>query len=67
MKKIAKILGLVLFKIKKLVNYCVRVYLSSKFSKVGKDVYVGQGGIFTYENIENILVGMPVGCSCGVQ
>ena len=52
MKKIAKIFGALFFKIKKLVNYCIRVYLSSKFSKIGKNVFVGHGGIFTYENIE---------------
>lgn len=52
MKKIAKIFGALFFKIKKLVNYCIRTYLMSKFSKMGKDVYIEHGGIFAYKNIE---------------
>lgn len=52
MKKLFKILGAILFKIKKLENYLIRLYLSSKFAKIGKAVFIGNGGIFTYKNIE---------------
>ncbi len=52
MRKIAIFSGFMFLKIKKLVNYCIRTYLMSKFSKIGKKVYIGHGGIFTYENIE---------------
>lgn len=52
MKKIICVIGFVLYKGKEFYNFFVRKYLDSKFSKIGKDVYVGKNGIFTYKNIE---------------
>ena len=37
---------------KKFVNRCLREYYITKFSSVGKDVYIGQNGVFHFKNIE---------------
>lgn len=52
MKILIRIIGAGVFYIKKTKNYFLKKYLASKFSSVGNDVYIGNNGIFTYENIE---------------
>lgn len=45
------LMGKILWYIKRACNFCIKKYLKSKFSKCGKDVYLGNNGIATYENI----------------
>ena len=52
MKKISCFIGCLFYQLKRIYNLCVRRYLTSKFSSVGNKVYVGNGGIFSYKNIE---------------
>lgn len=52
MKKISCFIGYLFYQLKRIYNLCVRRYLTSKFSAVGNKVYVGNGGIFSYKNIE---------------
>ena len=52
MNTIIRYVGCLLFKLKKGCNFFIRRYIISKFSSVGAGVYIGQNGIFTYENIE---------------
>lgn len=46
------LIGKIISSIRQAGNHFVRVYVTSRFSKVGKHVYVGHDGIFTFENIE---------------
>ena len=52
MKKIISLVGCFLFYLKKGYNFFIKRYILNKFSSVGKNVYIGNNGIFTYENIE---------------
>ena len=52
MKKLITLVGCLFFKLKKCYSFFIREYIISKFSSVGSDVYIGQNGVFTYENIE---------------
>ena len=47
-----RIIGIFVFYIRRFNNYCLKKYLTCKFSSVGKNVYIGNNGIFTYRNIE---------------
>lgn len=49
---LSRIIGACIFKIRKVNNYFLKKYLKSRFRSVGNDVYIGNNGIFTYENIE---------------
>ncbi len=52
MKKVISFIGWFLYQFKRVYSFCVRRYLTSRFSVVGNKVYVGNGGIFSYKNIE---------------
>ena len=47
-----RIIGVFVFYIRKFNNYCLKKYLTCKFSSVGRNVYIGNNGIFTYRNIQ---------------
>ena len=47
-----RIIGVFVFYIRRFNNYCLKKYLTCKFSSVGRNVYIGNNGIFTYRNIE---------------
>ena len=47
----ARIVGSIIYKMRKCGDYFVRKYITAQFSSVGKDVYIGKNGIFTYKNI----------------
>lgn len=51
MKKISNLIGHLLFDIDRLKYFFIRRYVTSRFSKIGKDVYIGKNGIFSYQNI----------------
>ena len=73
---ISKIIGAIVFKARKCSNFFIRRYISTKFAALGKNVYVGNNGIFTYENIfigDDVYIGANavfqssyVRCVCGV-
>ena len=46
-----KILGALLWHIRRGCSFLVKRYLKSKFAECGTDVYLGNNGIATYENI----------------
>ena len=46
------ILGAIFHFVGKIIRYYIRKYDLSRFKKVGKDIYIGMNGIFTYKNIE---------------
>lgn len=52
MKKLSCFIGRFLFQFKRMYDYFVRKYTISRFSKVGNRVYIANGGIFTYNNVE---------------
>lgn len=52
MKTLITLIGRLFYMLKRCCNFFIRGYITSKFSSVGSDVYIGQNGIFTYENIE---------------
>lgn len=57
---ISKIIGAIVFKARKRSNFFIRRYISTKFAALGKNVYVGNNGIFTYENIfigDDVYIG----------
>ena len=45
------LIGWVCFKLKKIFNFFIKKYQKYKFNKIGKSVYIGDNGIFTYKNI----------------
>lgn len=48
----AALLGGLIYKLRRVSAFFVRKYVISSFSSVGKGVYVGNNGIFTFKNIE---------------
>lgn len=45
-------IGCMLYLIKRINNHFIRKYISRKFFKFGRNVYIGPNGIFSFKNIE---------------
>lgn len=53
-------LGFIFYNLRRIYNYSIKKYLSTKFKKIGKNVYFGNNCIFTFKNItigNNVYIG----------
>lgn len=50
--KLECVFGKIIVSVNRVNRHFVQAYQKSKFSRIGKSVYIGKNGIFTYQNIE---------------